>query len=302
METRPRAGQRVVAFRRALVEPAGGVLPALFLSQAVYWQLHYGEDRWWSRTRQDWLDELGMTRRQQETCREALRDAGLLEERLAGMPRRVEYRVAMRKLKNFQLGGNVPTSGTNQPDNRAEPAQQVGTNQPNHLCEIPDKISKTEPPPDHLPGAGVSPPRAPLRAPLPGSGGLGPKPGKRPPRAARGPSLTDVVNGLREVYPHPTNRGAPRRRPNPMAIEQWLADRVRMGQLTPDQYPLILAAAERERRMAEADPERFRRALRTWIREAGWTDEVEEEDTGPAVPPPSTGPRFTPEGWTKPKR
>lgn len=119
----------------------------------------------------------------------------------------------------------------------------------------------------------------------------------RAPGPPPGLSLTDLVNGLRKVYPHPTNRGGPRTVPNPVAIEQWLAERIRLGKLEPQDYPAVLAGAERAAVAGRGTPDRFRRKLRTWIREHGWTDQVEEQDDGPVLPPPSTGPKFTPEGW-----
>jgi hypothetical protein len=114
--------------------------------------------------------------------------------------------------------------------------------------------------------------------------------------------LTELVNRLREVYPHPTNRGTPRRVPTPVAVEQWLAEKIRTGDLRPDAYHVVLSGAVREARLAEAHPDTFRSKLRTWIREAGWGEEIEtEQDADPDLPPPTTGPRFTPPDWNQPK-
>lgn len=115
---------------------------------------------------------------------------------------------------------------------------------------------------------------------------------RRPP----GPSLTDVANGLRTTFPHPRNAG-PRRIPSPAAVEGWLVEQVRLGKLLPDQYAEVLAAAGRETEIAEQNPEKFRRQLRTWIRESGWGDEVQDSDPVPVMPPKDTGPKYTPEGW-----
>ena len=113
--------------------------------------------------------------------------------------------------------------------------------------------------------------------------------------------LSEIVMRLREVYPHPANRGLPRTRPSPQAVEGWLGEALRLGRLSPDDLPRVVEGAERVRRLAEEHPEAWRRALRTWIREAGWEEEIEEEETGPVLPPPSSAPRFTPRDWNESK-
>ncbi len=157
--------------------------------------------------------------------------------------------------------------------------------------------------PSLLPGyaSGVQP-REPRVPSAPEEGPRAPVPPKQAHTQRPGPSLEDVVNGLRSTYPHPVNRGGPRRTPNPLAIEGWLGDKIRLGHLGPADYAKVLAAAEREKVLAERDPERYRKVLRTWIREAAWQDLVEDEGLdGPVVPPPSAGPKFTPDEWANRK-
>jgi len=125
----------------------------------------------------------------------------------------------------------------------------------------------------------------------------GPRAGaERSTSALSGLSLDALVNGLRSCYPHPTNRGAARVTPNPLSVEQWLAEHLRKGALDAADYAKVLDAAKREARIAESNPESFRKTLRTWIREACWNDTIEENKED-ALPPPSAGPRFTPDGW-----
>jgi hypothetical protein len=92
---------RPVAFHRFYARVAGGALPGLFLAQAVYWTGRGtqgtpetpNEDGWFYKSQAAWLDELGMTRYEQESARKRLRDAGVLEERHAGMPAKLYFRV-----------------------------------------------------------------------------------------------------------------------------------------------------------------------------------------------------------------
>jgi len=84
-----------VSFHRCLVPVAGGVTPALMLSQAIWTTqtLQPTEDGWFMRSQEQWTQETGLTRWEQETARRALRRAGLLEERRVGMPAKLWLRV-----------------------------------------------------------------------------------------------------------------------------------------------------------------------------------------------------------------
>ena len=84
-----------VSFHRCLVPVAGGVTPALMLSQAIWTTqtLEPSEDGWFLRSQEQWTQETGLTRWEQETARRALRQVGLLEERRVGMPAKLWFRV-----------------------------------------------------------------------------------------------------------------------------------------------------------------------------------------------------------------
>lgn len=73
---------RPIAFHRCFVDLAGSVTAALVLSQAIYWQKRILEDRdgWWYKTRSEWMEETGLSRRQQETARKCLKQLGVLVE------------------------------------------------------------------------------------------------------------------------------------------------------------------------------------------------------------------------------
>jgi hypothetical protein len=84
-----------VTFHRCLVPVAGGVHAALLLSQAIWTMqsLDTEENGWFLKSQEQWAEETGLSRWEQETARRALRQAGLLEERRVGMPARLWFRV-----------------------------------------------------------------------------------------------------------------------------------------------------------------------------------------------------------------
>ena len=84
-----------VTFHRCLVPVAGGVTAALMLSQAIWLTetLDPASDGWFMCSQEQWTQETGLTRWEQETARRALRRAGLLVERRLGMPAKLWFRV-----------------------------------------------------------------------------------------------------------------------------------------------------------------------------------------------------------------
>ena len=84
-----------VTFHRCLVPVAGGVTGALMLSQAIWLTetLEGASDGWFMCSQEQWTQETGLTRWEQETARRALRRAGLLVERRLGMPAKLWFRV-----------------------------------------------------------------------------------------------------------------------------------------------------------------------------------------------------------------
>ena len=84
-----------VSFHRCLVPVTGGVTSALMLSQAIWTtqSLELSADGWFIRSQEQWTQETGLSRWEQETARRALRRSGLLEERRVGMPAKLWFRV-----------------------------------------------------------------------------------------------------------------------------------------------------------------------------------------------------------------
>ena len=84
-----------VTFHRCLVPITGGVTAALMLSQAIWTAqtIEGNGDGWFSKSRDQWTEETGLSRWEQETARRALRTAGFLEERRIGVPAKLWFRV-----------------------------------------------------------------------------------------------------------------------------------------------------------------------------------------------------------------
>lgn len=112
---------RHIAFQRAFKAITGNTVAALFLSQAWYWsKRHDADNGWFYNTQEDWEEETGLTRYEQETARKVLRQLKILEEDRRGVPARLFYRLNKERIAqmlNFQIGG-TPQSGLQQPSNQ----------------------------------------------------------------------------------------------------------------------------------------------------------------------------------------
>lgn len=85
---------RPIAFHRCLVKPCGSVNAALMLSQAIYWSLRTSNpDGWFYKTQEQWEEETGLTRREQESARILLRSRGLMDEERRSVPAKMYFRV-----------------------------------------------------------------------------------------------------------------------------------------------------------------------------------------------------------------
>lgn len=84
-----------VSFHRCLVPITGGVSAALMLSQAIWTtqSLDRAAGGWFARSQDQWSEETGLSRWEQQTARRALRDAGFVQERRVGMPAKLWFRV-----------------------------------------------------------------------------------------------------------------------------------------------------------------------------------------------------------------
>lgn len=96
---------RPIAFHRAFVDLGLGITGALMLSQCMYWRARTSNpDGWFYKSQQDWEEETGMNRREQERARKALKSIGVLEEKRRGVPARMYFRVNEEALEKALLG------------------------------------------------------------------------------------------------------------------------------------------------------------------------------------------------------
>jgi hypothetical protein len=133
-ETLKKIFARPIAFHRCLAELCDSALSGLFLSQLCYWSSNSETtDGWFYKTRDDWRNETGMSRSEQETARKALRNLGILKEKRQGLPRRlwfkIDFQILWEKLSQ-QVGQkpadwkarNAPTKEENNTEIKDPPA------------------------------------------------------------------------------------------------------------------------------------------------------------------------------------
>ena len=93
---------RQIAFHRRLVYLTGSAKAALLLSQAIYWTRH-GRDvvqhgGWFYKTIGQWKMETGLSEKEQASARQNLRALAILDERRAGVPAKLHFRLALEQL------------------------------------------------------------------------------------------------------------------------------------------------------------------------------------------------------------
>ncbi len=84
---------RPIAFQRSFIRLEMGVTAALFLSQLTYWTNRTTDDGWVYKTRDEWEEETGLSRYEQEGARKKLRGLGILLERKQGLPAGLYYKI-----------------------------------------------------------------------------------------------------------------------------------------------------------------------------------------------------------------
>jgi DnaD/phage-associated family protein len=101
---------RPIAFHRVLVDIAGGILPALMLSQALYWTRRTkNKAGWFYKSAVEWEEEIGLTPQEQRTARKKLSEHGWWEEDLRkanGAPT-THYRINVFQLMAAALNSDL---------------------------------------------------------------------------------------------------------------------------------------------------------------------------------------------------
>ena len=91
-----------IAFYRRLAALTGSAKAGVLLGQLLYWT-RYGSqsnDGWVHKTATQWQRETGLSRREQCSTRAELLRRGLIEERRAGMPARLHFRLNLKALED----------------------------------------------------------------------------------------------------------------------------------------------------------------------------------------------------------
>jgi hypothetical protein len=99
---------RPIAFHRIYATLTGSATAGLMLSQAVYWtrvKLHTepGSDGWFYKTREEWEEETALSRSEQEIARRTLRRLPFYQEKRAGLPAKLYFRIDLDTLAEALL-------------------------------------------------------------------------------------------------------------------------------------------------------------------------------------------------------
>ena len=137
-------GGRTIAYHASLARAFRSVSAAILFAQLLYWQERGGSDPegWIWKTRDDLEQETALTRYEQEGARKVLVRAGVLEEKLRGVPARMHFRIGAAQLARMadllavQLGENQPTGWR-------EIHQPAGEKATNRLGEKPPTTTKS---------------------------------------------------------------------------------------------------------------------------------------------------------------
>ncbi len=118
---------RPIAFNRHYVALGCGINGALMLSQMVYWSKRT-KDRngFFYKTQDEWEEETGLGRREQETARKKLRELGFVSEHKRGVPCKVHF-----KVEHDALYAALIQYAQNSQSSMAESAKLECTNPPN---------------------------------------------------------------------------------------------------------------------------------------------------------------------------
>lgn len=81
-----------IAFHRCFATITGSVDAGLFLSQAFYWSDKTDSGEFY-KTREEWTEETGLSRYEQEQARKRLKEIGLLSEREERLEHRIWFRL-----------------------------------------------------------------------------------------------------------------------------------------------------------------------------------------------------------------
>ncbi len=100
---------RPIAYHPIIAKAVGSVTAGVLLSQFLYWTPRTSDpEGWFYKTQDDIYNETALTRWEQETARRHLRGSKVLEERKAGVPARLYFRVSLDALEALLEGPGCP--------------------------------------------------------------------------------------------------------------------------------------------------------------------------------------------------
>lgn len=137
---------RPVAYYPKLTDVTGGVKETILLCQLLYWQgKQNSHEGWIYKTRDDIKEETGLSRTEQETARRNLKKLGFIEEKLAGVPARMHFKICLEKINqaweyldtvdNEEEIEEEPQLAETLPTTWLEPCQLLGGKPANYLAE-----------------------------------------------------------------------------------------------------------------------------------------------------------------------
>lgn len=98
-EQRDKVFGRPLVYRPAIAKAVGSVKAGILVSQLLYWTPKAAKhDGWIYKSQKELYEETGLSRCEQETARDKLKQAGLLDEVRKGIPARLHYKVNMARL------------------------------------------------------------------------------------------------------------------------------------------------------------------------------------------------------------
>ena len=127
---------RPIAFHPCLARITGSINSAILLGQAIYWSKRTRDsDGWFYKSQQVWQEETALHRFEQENARKILRNKHILEEKKAGVPAKLYYRVNFDVLEEL----TCLVAADQQPE------EQVKRNRPAGKVAVdPQPLSTTE--------------------------------------------------------------------------------------------------------------------------------------------------------------
>ena len=135
---------RPIAFQRPFMELGAGASGALFLSQAVYWSNRTSnKEKWFYKTIEEWTEETGLSRYEQDGARKKLKAKGVLEIVKKGIPCKTYYRVNFEKLAEILCGISATNKNVEIPQTGlGENHKQACGDSTNSAVEIPQTITE----------------------------------------------------------------------------------------------------------------------------------------------------------------